>query len=261
MATFADLHRGELPLLLPNVWDLPSALAMVDAGFPAIGTTSFGVASAAGFPDGARASRLPTRVLAAGLRDLPAFVTIDIEDGYSDEPDEVAAYAGALAVDGVNIEDSTAENLIDPDRHAAKIRAIKARAPGVFVNARVDTYWLGQQATVEETLRRARLYEAAGADGIFVPGASEPGVVRTLGSSISLPLNVLAVPGRSLREHRELGVRRVSTGSLPYRAAMRAAVDAAAAVRDGAELPPAALYQDMQERLIRYNNGRRRAVS
>ena len=94
-----------------------------------------------------------------------------------------------------------------------------------------------------------------------MPGASEPGVVRTLGSSISLPLNVLAVPGRSLREHRELGVRRVSTGSLPYRAAMRAAVDAAAAVRDGAELPPAALYQDMQERLIRYNNGRRRAVS
>ena len=259
--TFAELHRREVPLLLPNAWDLPSALAMVDAGYPAIGTTSFGVASSAGYPDGARASRIPTRSLAAALRGLPAFVTVDVEDGYSDDPEEVAVYVGALPVHGINIEDSTAENLIDPERHAAKVRAIKARTPDVFVNARVDTYWLGQRADVEETLRRARLYEAAGADGIFVPGAGEPELLRTLASSISVPLNVLAVPGWSLRELGELGVRRVSTGSLPYRAAMRAALDAAAAVRDGAEPPPAALYQDLQERLVRYNAGRRRAVS
>jgi 2-methylisocitrate lyase-like PEP mutase family enzyme len=252
VTTFADLHRGDVPLLLPNAWDLPSALAMIDAGFPAIGTTSFGVASAAGYPDGARASRGPTSSLAAVLRDLPVFVTVDIEDGYSDEPGEVADYVASLGVDGINIEDSTAENLIDPDRHAAKVRAIKARTPDVFINARVDTYWLGQQADVDETVRRARRYEAAGADGIFVPGASDPGLLRTLGSSIGLPLNVLAVPGRSLAEFGELGVRRVSTGSLPYRAAIDAAVEVAGSVRDGRAVPSATPYPEMQERLVRF---------
>jgi 2-methylisocitrate lyase-like PEP mutase family enzyme len=249
--TFAELHTTALPLLLPNAWDVPSALALADAGYPAIGTTSFGVAMAAGRPDGARRSRDPNRELVAALRDLPAYLSVDVEDGYSDDPAEVAGYVADLAplIAGINLEDSTAEALVDPERHADKIRAVKDRTPGVFVNARVDTYWLKQSATPEETLRRAARYVAAGADGVFVPGATDPDLLRTLAAAIPRPLNVLAVPGRPLSELGDLGVRRVSTGSLPYRAAMQAALDAVAAVRDGRTPPSAVAYDDLQAAL------------
>jgi 2-methylisocitrate lyase-like PEP mutase family enzyme len=252
---FAELHHRDLPLLLPNAWDVPSALAFVAAGFEAVGTTSFGVASAAGRPDGARATRDANVALAAALSTLDCLVSLDIEDGYADEPGAVADYVAALPVAGVNIEDSTAERLIAPAAHAAKIAAVKDRSPQVFLNARVDTYWLAQDATVESTVDRARQYVAAGADGIFVPGASEPSVLRELAAAIPVPVNVLAVPGRSLAELGALGVRRVSTGSLPYRAAVRAATDVALAVRDGREPPVADAYPDLQARLVGYAGG------
>ena len=153
---------------------------------------------------------------------------------------------------GINIEDSTAERLVDPQRLADKIRAIKAGAPHLFVNARIDTYWLKQSATPEETLRRAAVYADAGADGVFLPGVADPALMRTLAAGLPRPLNVLAVPGRSLRELADLGVRRVSTGSLPYRAAIQAALDAVAAVRDGRTPPPAATYDELQARLVRH---------
>jgi 2-methylisocitrate lyase-like PEP mutase family enzyme len=249
---FAALHHRDLPLLLPNAWDVPSALAFVAAGFEAVGTTSFGVASAAGRPDGARASRDPNQALAAALSTLDCLVSIDIEDGYADEPGAVAGYVAALPAAGVNIEDSTAERLIPPAAHAAKVAAVKDRCPRLFVNARVDTYWLGQDATVRSTVERARAYVAAGADGVFVPGVTDPAVLRELTAAIPVPVNVLAVPGRSLAELGALGVRRVSTGSLPYRAAVRAATDVALAVRDGREPPAADPYPQLQARLVDY---------
>lgn len=140
--TFKDLHFGELPLLLPNAWDVPSALALVDSGFSAIGTTSFGVASSLGKPDGGRATRDANVELAAALRPLDCYASADIEDGYADDPDDVAAYVAQLPVDGINIEDSTAGKLISAQAHAAKVAAIKVRSPEVFVNARwTPTGW------------------------------------------------------------------------------------------------------------------------
>lgn len=253
---FRDLHRGPQPLLLPNAWDVPSALALLEAGFTAIGTTSFGVAASSGVPDGTRCTRDTTRALAHALRPLDCYVSVDVEDGYGDRPDVVAANVAALRVDGINIEDSTAETLIPPTAHAAKIEAIKATSPDLFVNARVDTYWLGEDATLAATLERAHAYAAAGADGIFVPGVTDLDVITALASRLPLPLNVLPVPGTTLEDLGALGVRRVSTGSLPYRAALHAAVAAATSVRDGVAIPPAASYADLQALLVRYTDGR-----
>jgi 2-methylisocitrate lyase-like PEP mutase family enzyme len=255
MSTFADLHHDPLPLLLPNAWDVPSALAFLADGYPAIGTTSFGVNSGLGRPDGSRSAREANLRLADQLRPLPIFVSVDVEDGYSDAPDEVAAYVAEVDADGVNVEDSTADLLVDPAHFAAKVAAIKARTPEVFVNARVDTYWLHQDQTIEATITRAVGYAEAGADGVFVPGVSDVEVIRAITASVDVPVNVLAIPGRTLAELGELGVRRVSTGSLPYRAALEAASRAAAAVRDGIEPPPAGAYPDVQARLISYAAG------
>lgn len=256
--TFRDLHlTGDLPLLLPNAWDVASALAFAEAGFPAVGTTSFGVAAAAGHADGGRATKDATASLARALASLPVHVTADIEDGYDEDPEAVAAYAAALGVDGVNIEDSTAGRLIAPEAHARKVRAVRHRAPDLFVNARVDTYWLGQDAGLAETLRRATAYVEAGADGVFVPGATDPEDLRRLAAEIPVPVNVLVVPGLSLADLGALGIRRVSTGSLPYRSAIDAAVGTATAVRDGRPVPAATPYPEMQRRLVRYEESAR----
>lgn len=250
--SFHDLHARPQPLVLPNAWDVASALAFVEAGFPAIGTTSFGVGAAAGHPDGGRSTAEANRVLAQLLSRLPAYVSVDIEDGYSDDPQEVADYVASLGVAGVNLEDSTGNRLVDPAAHAAKIRAIQAQVPDVFVNARTDTYWLGQDATVDATLERARIYVDAGADGVFVPGATDPADIRALTSAIAVPVNVLVVPDLSLGDLAALGVRRVSTGSLPYRAAIDAAVSVATTVRDGIPMPTATPYAEAQARLERF---------
>lgn len=254
--TFRDLHYGDVPLVLPNAWDVPSALVLLAAGFEAVGTTSFGLAASHGAPDAGGSTRDANLRLASALQPLRCYVSLDIEDGYSSDPDEVADYVGLLPVDGINIEDSTGEALIDPALHAAKITAIKAHSPDLFVNARVDTYWLGQDATVAASLARARRYVDAGADGVFVPGAAQPVVLRELASGIHRPLNVLPIPGLSPTDLADLGVCRVSTGSLPYRAAMHAAVAAAAAVRDGVGFPEAMPYGELQDSLTTYVNGR-----
>jgi len=250
--SFRDLHYGGLPLLLPNAWDVASAVAYADAGFPAVGTTSFGVGAAAGHADGTRASRDATTALVRALGALPAYVSADIEDGYADDSDEVAAYVAALGAAGVNIEDSTDEALVDPATHAAKIAAVKRQAPGVFVNARIDNYWLGQDASVEAVLRRADTYTAAGADGVFIPGASDPDELRTFASAIPVPVNVLVIADLTLDALAELGIRRVSTGSLPYRAALDTAVEIATDIRDGLRPVTATPYPQAQQSLARF---------
>lgn len=256
--SFADLHHAALPLLLPNAWDVASALAFVAAGYPAIATTSQGVAAVHGVPDASHGTAAASLALARALARLPVPITVDCEDGHSDDAAEVGAYVAELAVlrvAGVNLEDSAASRLVEPAGFAAKIAAVKDAAPGVFVNARVDTYWFHQDDTVEATLARATTYVEAGADGVFVPGLADPDAIRAIAGRLSVPLNVLPVPGLSLAELAGLGVRRVSTGSLPYRAALAAAVGAADAVREGSPLPASIPYPELQELLTRYVGG------
>jgi 2-methylisocitrate lyase-like PEP mutase family enzyme len=250
--SFHQLHHAALPLVLPNAWDVASALAFVDAGFPAVGTTSFGVAAGGGRPDGGRSTKEATLTLVRLLAPMPGYLSVDIEDGYDDDPDRVTEYVAELGVAGINIEDSADGRLIAAEQHAAKITAIKRRCPDLFVNARIDSYWLAQDATVEATLDRAAAYLAAGADGIFIPGVTDPVELRELTGHIDAPVNVLVVPELSLTDLAELGVRRVSTGSLPYRRAIDAAVEVASCVRDGRSVPSATSYHEMQRRLLRF---------
>jgi len=250
--SFRDLHHQGVPFVLPNAWDVPSALAYLADGFTAIGTTSFGVAVSAGHPDGGRAARDANLALAAALAPLRCDVSVDIEDGYSDDPEAVADYVAQLPIAGINIEDSTDGQLIDPALAAAKVGAIKRRNPDVFINARVDTYWLGQEADTATTIGQALRYVEAGADGIFVPSANDRAALAELTFNIPRPLNTLPVPGLTVTDLGELGVARISTGSAPYRAGSYAAAQAARAVRDGQPLPPTTPYGELQERLIDY---------
>ncbi|MER5780521.1 isocitrate lyase/phosphoenolpyruvate mutase family protein [Streptomyces mobaraensis] len=249
---FARLHHRTTPLLLPNAWDHASAAALAAEGFPAVGTTSLGVAAAAGLPDGAAATAGETLALARRLGRGPFLLSVDAEGGFSDDPDEVARLARELhaaGAAGINLEDGRPDGTLAPaDLHAAKITAVKAAVPGLFVNARTDTHWLGVRR--EETAARLALYEQAGADGVFVPGLTDPEGIAALVAGLLVPLNVLHMPdGPTLAELAALGVRRVSLGSLPYRTALAAAVSVATAVRDGRPTDhrlPAASYAEVQ---------------
>ncbi|MEU6682203.1 isocitrate lyase/phosphoenolpyruvate mutase family protein [Streptomyces sp. NPDC046832] len=227
---FAALHHGEEPLLLPNAWDHASARALAGQGFRAVGTTSLGVAAAAGLPDGAAATREETLRLARTLGSEPFLLSVDAEGGFSDDPDEVGEFAGelcAIGAVGINLEDGRGPTA----RHAAKIAAVKQAAPGLFVNARTDTHWLGDG---EGTLARLDAYQQAGADGVFVPGLTDPRGIEALVRHLEVPLNVLYVPGGpSVARLADIGVRRVSLGSLLYRRALGAALEAVADIRTG----------------------------
>ncbi|MBB2910534.1 2-methylisocitrate lyase-like PEP mutase family enzyme [Streptosporangium becharense] len=237
---FAALHRPGRPLLLPNAWDHASAVALARAGFAAVGTTSLGVAAAAGLPDAACATREQTLALARSLTGLDVPVTVDIEGGFGGTPAQVTELVAELAgagVAGVNLEDGRGTGLAAVAAQAELIGEIKTRVPGVFLNARTDAFWLGVPEARAEALARVRAYAGAGADGVFVPGAADGGDVEPLVCAAGVPLNVLVQPGVPVERLAAMGVARISFGSLLFRAALHAAVTTALEVSRG--LPPA----------------------
>ncbi|MFJ6150748.1 isocitrate lyase/PEP mutase family protein [Micromonospora profundi] len=255
-AAFRALHdagRSGRPLLLPNAWDHASAAALAARGHPAIGTTSLGVAAAAGRPDGIAATAAETLALARRIARLPVLLTVDVEAGFGDDPATVAGYVSELAglgVVGINLEDGRPDGtLADPDGTADTIAAVKAAVPDLFVNARTDAWWLGVADPLPQGLARARIYRSAGADGIFVPGVVDEVTLRVLTGRIDAPVNALYQPGGpSVAELGSAGVARVSTGSLLFRAALAAALDTADVVRSDGVVDPAGLpsYAEVQ---------------
>jgi 2-methylisocitrate lyase-like PEP mutase family enzyme len=232
------LHVSGSPLLLVNAWDPPSARHLAHDGYPAIATTSAGVAEALGYEDGNVTP--PGEMLGAVARiaaavDVP--VTADLEAGYGLSPPElVTGLLGAGAV-GLNFEDTDHEagGLTDAERQAERLAAIKqaGRDAGVDVvlNARVDAFLRGVEpdAQLGEAVRRGRLYAEAGADCVYPIGARGRDAVQRLVEEIGAPVNILAVPGGlSLAALGELGVARVSFGSGLMHIAMDAAAQAAA---------------------------------
>ncbi|MEU9734406.1 isocitrate lyase/phosphoenolpyruvate mutase family protein [Streptomyces sp. NPDC048002] len=243
---FARLHHGDEPLLLPNAWDHASAAAFAAEGFPAVGTTSLAVAAAAGVPDGASVTRDETLGLALTLGRGPFLLSVDAEGGFAQDPDTVGEFARqlfAVGAVGINLEDGTGPAAL----HAAKIAAVRRAAPTLFVNARTDTHWL-RDGDERDTLRRLDAYQQAGADCVFVPGLTDPARIGRLVDRLDVPLNILYSPaGPSLPHLADLGVRRVSLGSLPYRRALGAAVETAVAIRAGREPHGTApSYEDVQ---------------
>lgn len=232
---FRELHRGPKALLLPNVWDVASARIIEEAGYPAIATTSAGIAFSLGYPDGQKISREEMLARVGRIaRAVKIPVTADVESGYGNRPEDAARtatdviQAGAV---GINLEDGTGDPrspLADLALQLEKIRVIREAAlnAGVLlvVNARTDVY-LDQVGPPDlryfETVSRVRAYRDAGADCVFVPGLRDAETISKLVRDVQCPVNILAGPGSpSVSELEKLGVARVSLGSGPMRATL-----------------------------------------
>jgi 2-methylisocitrate lyase-like PEP mutase family enzyme len=227
---FRKMHQGPPLLLLPNAWDAMSARLFEAAGFPAVATTSGGLAWALGFPDGEHAPWSEV-VAATGriVRTVRVPVTADIEGGYGETPEQVARSVTEIiraGVVGINLEDSTALSALpirSMEDSVARIQAARqaAQAAGVpiLINARIDLYLksVGDEETrFTEAVRRGKAYMAAGADCLFPFGLSDLKIIAELVKALNVPINIVGrAGGPGVAELGRLGVARISTASGP----------------------------------------------
>ncbi len=239
-----SLHQPGTPLLLPNVWDVATAQAVVVAGFPVVATTSWGVSATLGYDDheGAPAAEM----LAAAARisrcvDVP--VTVDAEAGYGMEPRTLVAALRDVGAAGCNLEDTVytpgiphdhaAGILRDLTRHAEWLRSVRQAAEEsdypLVINARVDCFLSpfiagaearSQRKLVPEALERASAYLEAGADCVYPIALWEPDALGLFMSDVRGPVNVMRVPQVSLADLTSHGVSRVSWAVYLYFASM-----------------------------------------
>jgi len=222
---FNDLHKQDNPLLICNVWDVASAQTAKKLGFQAIATSSSAVAAMLGYHDGedmafSELAYIVGRIVAN--TELP--VSVDLEGGYSRDAYGIAQNIKTLSelgVVGINLEDSvlkTEREILPAQAFADTLKEVKTilKKEGVemFINLRTDPFLLGLENPVEESLQRIKLYEEAGADGIFTPCIIKADDIKTITTSTDLPINVMCMPDLpGFEELKALGVKRISMGS------------------------------------------------
>lgn len=234
-ALLKKLHHGPNILILANAWDAISARIVEEIGFPAVATTSAGVAATLGYPDGQRVSREEMlQVVARIARAVQVPVTADMEAGYGTSAEELADAALALieaGTVGLNLEDVTGDDessQVPLELQIEKILAIReaSASAGVplVINARTDVYLMPigpAETRFERTVERLGAYAKAGADCVFAPAVKDAETIAKLVKAVEAPLNILLMPGApNLNELEKLGVARASIGSGLMRATL-----------------------------------------
>lgn len=229
--TFTALHVPGDPVVLYNIWDVGSALAVVKAGAKALATGSHPVADANGWPDG---QQVPIDFALANAKRIAAAVevplTVDFESAYSTDPEEGGANVARLAATGAvgcNFEDQVigGEGLHPLELQVRRIRAIRESVgEQFFINARTDLFLKTQtydDALVGQAIERGKAFADAGASGFFVPRLADPKQIERIVREVPLPLNVIAFPGAPDKSvWASAGVARISHGPFPHRALM-----------------------------------------
>ncbi|MCZ7463327.1 isocitrate lyase/phosphoenolpyruvate mutase family protein [Rhizobium rhizogenes] len=229
---FRSLHIPGDPIVLYNIWDAGSAVAVARGGAKAIATGSWSVAAAQGYSDGEEMPLDDALSVVARITkcvDLP--LTVDFEGGYADDPAAVRQNVGrlfALGVIGLNFEDQVVhgKGLHDIGHQSDRLRAVRSAASDagipVFINARTDVFLKAAEGVDHATLlddvfAREAAYAAAGADGFFVPGLKDKKLIEKICRQTTLPINVMTSGDtEEVRALASLGVARISFGPAPY---------------------------------------------
>jgi 2-methylisocitrate lyase-like PEP mutase family enzyme len=226
---FLELHQQNEPLMIGNVWNVPSARVFQKAGFQAIATSSAAVAEALGYRDGEELSFEEYLFIVKRIRasvDLP--LSVDLETGFGKTTGEVISNIeklSQLGVVGINIEDSSVANGVrrihDAGTFSKKLTEIvvglKSRNIPMFINTRCDTFLLRMADARDEAIRRMNIYEQTGINGIFLPCITDINDIKATASATRLPLNVLCMPNLPDFELLgKVGVKRISMGDFAY---------------------------------------------
>ncbi|MBA4851045.1 isocitrate lyase/phosphoenolpyruvate mutase family protein [Emticicia sp. BO119] len=219
---FLSLHHRPEPLVIANAWNAKSAQIIEKSGYDAIATSSGAIADSLGYKDG---EVIPFAELIYIIKRIKSCTTlplsVDMERGYASNPETLTENIQQLidiGVAGINIEDAEGE-----DVYLRKLTSIKnyleKTNQQLFINARTDVFLLKLNSPLETTLKRAKLYEEAGADGLFVTAVGDVELIKEIAASTTLPLNVVGVPKlSSIRLLAENGVKRISMAAFLYRA-------------------------------------------
>ena len=225
---FKNLHNQKEPLLIGNVWDVPSAKAAEKLDLQAIGTSSSAIAALLGYRDGEEMAFSELEYFVKRIiQSTPLPLSVDLESGYSRSPKEIANHIKRLlnlGVVGINLEDSLVRKertLSSADEFSKTLSDVKTilkkEQDDVFLNVRTDTFLLGHPNVIEETKKRIRLYENAGADGIFTPCIEKISDIKEVVNCTRLPINVMCMPNLpDFNTLTELGVKRISMGNFLF---------------------------------------------
>ncbi len=220
--TFYQLHQKDNPLILANAWNVRSAQLIEQTGYDAIGTSSGAIAHSLGYEDGENMSFGELLYIVNRIKaNTKIPLTVDVERGFTNNLNELSDNIDRLidaGVVGINLEDSQGEEI-----YLKKLSTIKNHLEKnnkkLFINARTDGFLLKLDSPLETTLKRARLYRDAGADGLFVTAVSDSATIKNIALSTTLPLNIVGRPTlSSIKALSECGVRRISMAVFLFKA-------------------------------------------
>ncbi|MBP2621019.1 isocitrate lyase/PEP mutase family protein [Streptococcus panodentis] len=227
---FQELHRSKELFVLPNIWNVGSAVVFEKEGHLAVATSSAGIAYDMGYPDGEDISLDDLVFMVSKItKRISLPLSVDFERGYAETPEGVKANALRLleaGAVGFNLEDGCSDKSLSPiELQQAKIQALmelkKETGLDFVINARTCVYWnqlFDEDTRLKVALERGFAYEKAGADCFFVPGPVPQAAIQRLTESLSIPVNIILNPASgSISDLQELGVKRLSLGSGPVR--------------------------------------------
>lgn len=230
MISFKQLHHGEEPLLLGNVWNVESAKVYEKLGYKALATSSSAVALSLGYEDGEQMTFEEYFYIIKRIKASVSIpLSVGLESGYGSENDTVVANILRLleiGVSGINIEDTY---VIEGERKLTEKNTFYERLKDIFIklgenrgkmfiNVRTDPFLLNMENALEETLERIKLFEELKTDGVFIPGLTSENDIRTITVSTNLPVNVMSLPDLpDFDTLKKLGVKRITSGAFMYR--------------------------------------------
>lgn len=226
---FNALHNQETPLLIHNVWDVPSAKVAEKLNAQAIGTSSSAIAALLGYNDGEEVSFSELEYIVKRIAaNTKTPLSVDLEAGYSRNATEIIEHIKRLitiGVVGINLEDSIVKNgkriLVEAETFSKLLSKIiiqlEKDSLDIFINVRTDTFLLGIDNVQEATKTRIKLYESVGVSGIFIPCIENEADIKMMVEATTLPINVMSMPKLpNFETLQNLGVKRISSGNFLF---------------------------------------------
>ncbi len=223
---FKNLHQNEQLLLIGNVWNVQSAKVYENLGYKAVATSSSAVAHSLGYEDGEQVSfEEYFYIIERIIKSVQIPLSVDLESGYGNDIEKIVDNISRLSeigVVGINLEDSFVidgtRQLLEKEVFSKKLKAVikglNEKNIEIFINIRTDTFLLGLENALNETLERIKILEELNIDGVFVPCITSEKDIETVAKSTKLPINVMCMKDLpNFETLQKLGVKRISSGN------------------------------------------------